>query len=224
MRHIQPTPYGNPYHNAVIPLIVHPGSSRQLWYPRNINQRQLPPNIFNRLLDEEAQIWRWIIANGGLERICPAASALYRDPPWVKQPALGRRMNKIGSIPLPANGSGDQLVLSFIVPQGWDGAIINTVNEFTGQNFVEGSGDITWRLRINQRWVKDLGNVQTTLGTTATPWTVNNGSIRIQAHQLIQWFVNISNTSVAINGRIISACFGWFYPRSIQTTTAMGST
>lgn len=207
-----PTPYGNPFSTSSIPLVV---DGRQLYYPRNVNQRLLPPNVFNQCLDQEAAVWREIIACGGLERICPQLGVRYAYPPWVKQPPQGRRLSKINSIalPAPAQFGQDLLVASFIVPLGWDGVIISTSNFFTGQNFNEGSGDISWRLQINQRYVKDMGNIQTTLGTLSQPWPVNNGSIRLQSRQLVQWFANVANAN-PINGRIICAMFGWFYPRN----------
>lgn len=206
-----PSPYGHPFSNAAIPLVV---GGVQKYYPRNVNQRLLPPNMFNRLLDCEAEVWNWVIAQGGISKLCPGMGTIYQDPPWTKMPSQGRRFSKINSIALPAPGAfgTDLLVTSMIVPQGWDGVIISTVNQFTGQNFLEGSGDISWRLQINQRYVKDMGNVQVTLGTTTQPWPVNNGSIRIQSRQLIQFFTNVANAN-PVNGRIICAMFGWFYPR-----------
>jgi hypothetical protein len=205
------SPYGYPFQNAAIPLKV---AGRQLYFPRNLQQRLLPPNVFDQLLSQEDAVWDQILTYGGLTRLCPSEGTIYQDPPWTKMPALGRRFSKINSIPLPDNGSGEQLVTSMLVPLGWDGVIISTVNMFTGQNFLEGSGDITFRLKINDnRYVKDMGNLQTTLGTLTQPWPVNSGSIRLLSGQLVRWFVNVSLGSMAVNGRIIAAMFGWFWPR-----------
>lgn len=208
---MNPTPYGYPFSPSSIPLKVH---GRQRYYPLNVNNRLLPPNEFNRLLDMEGQVWDWIIANGGLGKICPGAGTIYQDPPWVKMPAQARRFSKINSIalPAPAQYNTDLLVTSMIVPQGWDGVIVSTVNMFTGSNFNEGSGDIKWRLQINQRYVKDMGQLTTTLGSMTQPYPVNNGSIRLVSRQLIQFFANVANAN-PVNGRIICAMFGWFYPR-----------
>lgn len=205
-----PSPYGYPFQNAAIPLRQ---GGRQLYFPRNLQQRLQPPNEFNLLLQSEDAVWDYIITHGGLTRLCPSQGTIYLDPPWVKMPAQGRRFSKINSIPLPGNGSGDQLITSMLVPLGWDGVIISTANMFTGQNFLEGSGDISWRLMINQRFVKDMGNLQTTLGSLTQPWPVNSGSIRLLSGQLVRWFVNISLGSMAVNGRCIGAVFGWFWPR-----------
>lgn len=207
-----PTPYGFPFRTSAIPLKVR---GVQKYFPRNVNNRILPPNQFNEVLDCEADVWNWIVAQGGLSKICPGMGTVYDDPPWIKMPAQGRRFSKIGSIALPpASGAfgADIQVVSMVVPQGWDGTIISTVNQFTGQNFFDGSGDISWRLLINQRYVKDMGNIQVTLGTTTQPWPVNSGSIRIQSRQLIQMVANVANAN-PVNGRIVCAMFGWFYPR-----------
>lgn len=206
-----PTVYGHPFQSSAIPLVVR---GKQMYYPRDVNNRILPPNMFNLMLDCEAQVWNSIIARGGISKLCPGMGTIYDQPPWVKMPAQGRRFSKISSIPIPLVGQfgTDVLVTSFIVPQGWDGVIASTVNQFTGLNFNEGSGDISWRLQINQRYVKDMGNIQVTLGTTTQPWPVNGGSIRLVSRQLVQFFVNVANANPA-GGRIVCAMFGWFYPR-----------
>jgi len=172
-----------------------------------------PPNEFNGCLIGEAQLWRRIADVGGLKMICPGSK--YKDPPWVVMPAQGKRFSKISSIPLPAADATDNIVTTFSVPTGYDGCIVGVVNMYTGQGFQEGSGDLTWRLRINQRWVKDYGVITTTIGSLQIPYTVNVGQILLESDQVVRYYVNRSVASGGnINGgRIICAMFGWWWPR-----------
>jgi hypothetical protein len=191
-------------------LIPGPGG---MWYPRNVQQRIYPPNEFNACLEDEARVWGHISNCGGLTALCPGAK--YAEPPWVKMPPQGKRFSKINSIPLPAADGAEHLVTSFYVPTGYDGCIVSVVNSYTGTGFAEGSGDLTWRIRLNQRYVKDYGAITTSIGSLTTPYNVNSGQIIIQSRQLVQYFVNRSVGSAGnLNGgRVICALFGWFWPR-----------
>lgn len=186
--------------------------------PRFI-QCQRQANQFNGMLDSEAQLWDYINRCGGLSALCPGKK--YIDPPWVKMPPQGKRYAKIGHLaysPAIADGN-DHLVPftggSFFIPQAHDGCIVSTVFQYTGQGFNEASGDITWRIQINQRYAKDYGKVITQIGSLTTPYNINSGQILVQSGNLIQIFVNIPATAIGnLNGgQIIGALFGWTWPR-----------
>jgi hypothetical protein len=196
---------------GAVPGMV-PGPDGRL-YPRNVNQRLWPPNEFNSILGMEGMIWSRIQRCGGLQAICPGMK--YSQPPWIKQPVQGKRFSKISSIALPAADGTDNLVVSFVVPTGYDGVIISNVNEYTGTGFQEGSGDLVWRVQLNRRWVKDYGAITTTIGSLVIPYSVNNGAIRLQSGMLVRYWVNRSVGSLGNldGGRIICGLFGWFYPR-----------
>lgn len=190
---------------------------RGLYLPRNVKQREYPPNAFNRAIDEECELWSRINQCGGLMAICPGAK--YSAPPWVRMPAQGKRFSKINSVsyttdvqPVPDT---DVLVTSFRVPNGYDGCIVGTVNMYTGTGFADGSGDLTWRIQINRRFVKDYGAITTTIGSLAIPYTVNAGQILLQSGQLVQYFVDVdaAGTGNLNGGRVICAMFGWYWPR-----------
>ena len=190
-------------------LIPGPGG---MW-PRNVKQREYPPNEFNYCLAQEMATWENINARGGLIALCPGHK--YLDPPWVKMPPQGKRFSRISSIPLPAPDATEQLVTTFTVPLGYDGCIVSTVNLYSGMGFMEGSGDLTWRIKLNQRYVKDYGAITTTIGSLQTPYNINSGQILIQSDQTVSYFVNRSVGSAGnlTGGRIICALFGWFWPR-----------
>lgn len=182
-------------------------------YPLNVQNRLFPPNTFNYCLDVERQVWQRINDCGGLQAICPGRK--WPDPPWVKMPVQGKRFSKISSISLPNADGADHLVLSWLVPYAFDGCIVSVVQIYTGQGFQEGSGDLTWRLKLNQHYVKDYGATTTSIGSLTTPYNINSGQVILQSGQLVQYFVNRSTGSGGnLNGgRVICATFGWFWPR-----------
>jgi hypothetical protein len=182
-------------------------------YPLNLQQRAFPPNEFDNCLRDEYGLWQTIQQCGGLQFICPGMR--YKDPPWVKMPMQGKRFSKIVSIPLPANNGLETLVGSFLVPMGMDGVGVSVIFNYTGQGFAEGSGDLTFRLKLNQHYVKDYGNIQTSIGSLVTPYNVNSGQILLKSDQLVSFWVNASVASAGnLNGgRVIAALFGWYYPR-----------
>ena len=179
-----------------------------------VPHRTLAPNMFDQCLDHEMATWRWIQAHGGLTNICPGSR--YPDPPWTRMPAQGKRFSKIGSIPLPAANATDTLVSSWRVPYGYDGCIVSGVFNTDGTlGFQQGSGDLTWRLQLNQRWVRDYGNVTTYIGSLTTPYNINSGQILLQSGQLVQMFVNrsVASGGTISGGRVVMATFGWTWPR-----------
>lgn len=183
------------------------------WYPKNVNQRAFPPNWFNRCLDSEEDLWRRINACGGLRAICPGHN--YPDPPWVKMPTQGKRFGHPSSIPLPAADGLDHVVQSFFVPLGYDGIIAAPVNLYTGLGFAEGSGDLTWRIKLNQYYARDYGAITTSLGSLAQPYYNAHAQIFLQSGMLVQYIVNRSVPSLGnLNGgRIIAGAWGWYWPR-----------
>jgi hypothetical protein len=183
------------------------------WYPRIVTQREFPPNVFNACIARDAAIWKRINECGGLMSICPGRK--WKEPPWVKMPAQGKRYSRINSIPLPVVTGTDQLVTSFIVPHGYDGCIVSVVQNYTGQGFQEGSGDLTWRLKINQHYAKDLGASTVSIGSMTTPYNINSGQYILQSDDFVQYYVNLSAGGAGnlLGGRIICAVFGWWWPR-----------
>ena len=185
-----------------------------IWYPRNIQQREFPPTEFNRCLDAEMAMWQKINDCGGITAICPGRR--WTEPPWVRMPMQGKRFFEISSIALPPADGVDYLIKSFRVPYGYDGCIQTPVFNTSGvDGFVQGSGDLTWRLQLNLRWVKDFGAVTTYIGSTTTPYAVNVGQILIQSGQVVKIFVNrsMASSGTSDHGRVIGAAAGWYWPR-----------
>lgn len=183
-------------------------------FPRSIQHRVFPDNRFNLCIAAEFAKWRAIERKGGLLAQCPGRR--WKEPPWVKMPEQGKRFSKPGSVALPPPNGNDTLILQWRVPLGYDGCIASVVfNTDNVTGFVQGSGDLTWRLALNRRFVRDYGNVQFYIGSLQTPYNINSGQIILQSNQLVQIYVNRSVASAGNidGGRVIGATFGWFWPR-----------
>jgi hypothetical protein len=124
----------------------------------------------------------------------------------------GVRFYKTSAILCPAAISGDVLALNFQIPVGYDAVISGLVLSYAGAGFVEGSGDLIWRVKLNRRWAKDFGNIQNSLGTVQTPYPT-----QILAGSLsnVQVYVNAPNTSGGLQPgviRILVQVLGWWFP------------
>lgn len=170
------------------------------------------PNDCDAALAREGKLWEAIQKAGGLQKICCPQTPTYDKPPYLIMPPQGRQYQEINSIPLPPNNGLDTLVTEFVVPMGYDGVITSVVNFYTGAGFAEGSGDLVWRVRVGLRWARNFGQIDTTLGSLASPCPLFRGGIRISSNQRIQYFVNHAVASGLAGGRIVCGLFGWFYP------------
>ena len=175
------------------------------------------PNEFNACLDDEAMLWREIIRRGGLEMVTRNMKRKrYEHRPWEVMPPEGERMQPMGSIALPADDGTDQTVLDFTMPIGWDGVATNVMMSYAGgAGFVEGSGDLTWRMKVGERWIPDFSNVIFQLNDLRNPHSLVGGYIRLLSLQRVQIFVAVAVGAGAriMGGRINAAVAGWKYPR-----------
>lgn len=188
------------------------------------------PNIYDACLLRDAQLWNQLVAHGGLSTICcPQGRKKYTQKPWIAMPKEGRRFKPISILPIadivaPYDGT-DQLVMTERVPFGYDGVITDVVCELTSASisgFVEGSGDITWRLSAQgevgstRRFLRDLGNIQVTLGSLITPSPTPRGGLRVYSGDLIIWSIALAAGAEArINpeANVVCSITGWWYPR-----------
>lgn len=176
------------------------------------------PTAANLCLERIARVWGSIYEAGGPARYCnPADPMTCGAEPWKQMPAAGKRFQKTGSIPRPGVEGTDFLVLSFLVPDAWDGVLVTITNQWDGAGFVDGSGDLRWRLMIDNQWVKDLHDVRIVLGRLENPYELEGAGYRLQSHQQVRYFVQLGPGALGRldpNGRITCACSGWFYPRN----------
>ena len=136
-------------------------------------------------------------------------------------PSQGEKLEEMFSQPLTAfqdgvgNFTGLDVVLGqFVVPIGYDGALNRVVFQFNGDGFQDFSGSIVWRVLVNSRYARNLGNVKNTFGDFATAFSVpGSDNIRLVSQQTITLLANIPAGSPVSGGTVMAGAFGWVYPR-----------
>jgi hypothetical protein len=121
--------------------------------------------------------------------------------------------NVAGSIPTP--GAVDTVVCTGTVPQGYDGLLVAIYQTFQGSGFENGSGDIVWRIQINQRFVLGLADNPYSLGNSKQPFPLTQGQILLSG-QTFRFIVNVPNTSgglIVAGSRISCGLIGFYWPR-----------
>lgn len=180
-----------------------------------------PLNEWDACLIEDRLDWDYLLQKGGLRTVCcPKGRRVYKSPPWITMPAEGRRFKPVGVLALAAiTADTNQAVLQMTADTGYDGVITDIVCEATAPgatNFVEGSGMISWRLAANLRYLRNVGNIQTTMGSLTSPGVVPRGGWRIYSREVLTFYVNITAAAMALlnpNTNIICSFSGWQYPR-----------
>ena len=139
-------------------------------------------------------------------------------PPYIQPPKNSVRRQPSGQlvIPAPAETGLDNLVFNFQVPYGYDGIITQLSNQWNGTGFVEGSGDIVWRVKIDRRFVTDFDNIQVSLGSLAVPFEIVGQGIPLLSGQNVQYFVAFAPGSEArlnLDGQTLCSWSGYIWPR-----------
>lgn len=190
-----------------------------------LQKPQRSPNVYDASLEVDHGLYDLIVEAGGLRKVCcPRGRKQYTQRPWVSMPAEGRRFKPLTGIlsvpPGPFTGL-DTTVLTEVVPVGYDGVITDVVcgiypglAGFTG--FVEGSGDLVWRLTANSRHLRDMGNILTSLGSLTAPNPVPRGGLRVWSQDSLVFSVAFAvgaQARIAPDARVVCSITGWYYPR-----------
>lgn len=125
------------------------------------------------------------------------------------------RLQKTGSIALPAAGTGlDTLVLDWTVPVNHWATVSHLVAVYNGTGYVPTSGDLTFRLRLNQWWVKDYAAISHPLGSNPRPMKLPGDGFRLRSNQRVRAYVNMAvGAEARLNGgRVLWAMIGQLYP------------
>jgi hypothetical protein len=136
--------------------------------------------------------------------------------PWEVMPGDGTEFRKQFNIPRP-NVEGSNILLgSFHVPMAYNGLIYGVMTAFTGLGFVEGSGDLIWRVEKNRRFMKDLSFIQTSLGSFLTGVFPLTPHERIWSNDLLNLYVELAAGATGRldpNGYVSMTLTGYFFPR-----------
>lgn len=134
----------------------------------------------------------------------------WRELPWLYPPPGFRAFDFVRSIATPFAGV-ETTVVGFTVPVGFDGTVKRISHNFTGGGFTQGSGDLVWRIRVNNQVVKNFGTLLTEFGSIQQPREIDG--IVIRAGQTVTYSVVCSNAAL-IAGTYIVCCFaGYYWPK-----------
>ena len=107
------------------------------------------------------------------------------------------------------------MIKTFRVPYGWDGLLAGFYFNYSGAGFAQGSGDLLFRIQVNQYYLKDLSNLPFTLGDPVNPVPMTQGKILLSG-QKVSAIVNVPNLSGMIqigNSTVYAGLLGFFWPR-----------
>jgi len=179
-------------------------------------------NKWDLEIEREAKLWKYVAEHGGIQTCCriPELGApIWSQPPWEVMPSQAPRIEFMKALPIgQVSGGGpftgvDTILGTYNVPSGYDGAINRFVCAFSGNGFFDFSGSIVWRLKVGQRYAKNLGAVQNTYGSFQTAFIVPGTAIRLISGQAVQLIANIPVGSPVNGGQVQAGIFGWTYPR-----------
>jgi hypothetical protein len=137
------------------------------------------------------------------------------DEDYGSLPEQSIPFNKTGAVLTPNAVAGDVTVLSFRVPAGYDGLLTACYWGYTGTGFLQGSGDLIFRLLRNQVYLKDLSNVPYAIGSSKLPAPMTQGALLLSG-QLVSLIVNAPNVSGNIqvgDSNIYGGLIGFWWPR-----------
>lgn len=157
-------------------------------------------------LQEVYRLTNKAIAGKGISN--PFIDTVYGSPPWEVRPSDAINFYPKTSVALPAIGA-QATVVTFTVPDGYDGLLEEFSISFTGGGFVNGSGDVVFRLLRNLAPVRNFENMISEYGTQDTP--VDIGRIRIFGGNI--YIIQVDHIANAgLNGNVVGALRGYYYP------------
>jgi hypothetical protein len=175
-------------------------------------------NAYDGAIQKQAARWGYIRSHGGLKGCCrlqELGAPIYDDPPWMVMPSQGEKFEEMFALSTATFVPGEDTVLGeFVVPNGYDGVLNRFVCSTTANGFLDFQGGIVWRVKVNNRYARNLGNVQNTYGSFSAAFNVPGfDNFRLVSQQTLQLIANIPVGSPVSDGVIAAGAFGWFYPR-----------
>lgn len=170
-------------------------------------------NVWDWCLENDQRLWSSIVwAQHGC---IPPKCWILEDNPLHAIPEQGREFSKYGAIDLPPLPSVDTQIFQFRVPLGYDGVIYALLCKYTGLGYVNGSGDIVWRFRINDHWIRSMRAIPTELGDYSGYMQLDE-FFKVQSGQVIRAYGWVSPLSGLMGGSMIAALQGWYFPTQFE--------
>ena len=195
----------NPPIPAATPLAIPTGSP----YARSMGGCSAPPNEWDERAERLAKQYRRI----RFPKACTIPEEYKNLLPWDEDfgaiPKQSVPIRETKGIVTPAPAAGDQVIFGYRVPKAYFGFLSGFFFQYSGVGFTQGSGDLVFRIKLNQRYVKDLSNVTFTLGSPKFPLPMTQGQILL-SDQLLEMIVTVPNLSGLIQVGA-STCYAGIY-------------
>lgn len=129
--------------------------------------------------------------------------------PWLNRPAGFSDFTPSNIVNIGAVGIETDICI-FNVPTGQDGVITAFVVNYSASDF--DTGDLVFRVYVDDRPVKNFDNILTNLGNQANPWPVR---VRVFSNNRVRLAV-FHQANVTLTGKSVMGAFlGYTYSRSM---------
>lgn len=136
-------------------------------------------------------------------------------PVWIDPPVQWENVDQLGYVALGAIAATVTIV-SFTVPAGRNGIINKVANNFVGGGWVEGSGDIVWRILVDGTPPPGATSYDSILGSLGSPANpVRISGFRIFENQVVT-LVAFNNAIVVAGQKVGGRLLGYLYPRELE--------
>lgn len=153
-------------------------------------------------------------ALGSLSLASKLLSGGHSRPPWVDPPDNALPFDPPGVINTPIIGN-NAILVQILVPDGYDG-VIKRFSCNVNAPFVEGSGDLIWRMTVDGKPVRNYDNMLVQMGTPANP-RVTDG-IRIFSGQVVA-ITEFNIAYAALATQSYGFLSGYYYPKPKEGRT-----
>ena len=168
------------------------------------------PNRFDQYLQEEiarqGQIRRWNYT--GPEGTGASIGIEYNGQPypWEQMPPGGTPLLYERVITVPAAATADAPVIEFVVPPGFTCALKRHSHRYLGPGFVEGSGDLIWRIEVDGAHAPGYDDMRTTADREI------HGAILAEQNQTVRYTVSVDAAAI-LGDELLCGLQGYFYPQ-----------
>lgn len=170
-------------------------------------------NQIARELDYIAKMQDAIYTRRRTERARNITTEPFNIPPEGNAP-----FNPMGAVAGVGTTGTTVTILSVRVPNGWDGIIKELMTGYTGTNFTQGSGNLSFGLRINGMFVMNYENILFTIGDMQNGMKILPGII-VKSGQLIELVCTVGAGFIPQNSsQLTGGWTGYYYPNGIART------
>lgn len=170
-------------------------------------------NQIAKEIDFVARMQNIVLTRKRIARMKNLAMEPFNTPPEGNVP-----LNQLGSVAGAGTASTSPILLSFVVPYGWDGLIRFIINQYTGTNFTNNSGMLIWALRINGLYVMGYEDIRSQFGGNTNGAEIIPG-IPVKSGQLVEVICTVSPIFVPDGGsQLIAQVTGFLYPNGVART------